>query len=68
MERSHHRRRESTFSGSWAGFGFTGIVTILGLGVRQRHREAAAGLKLLFRAFLGLMVATYLLVLQLPNA
>lgn len=55
---------ESTFSGVLAGFGFTGIVTILGLGVIQRHREAAAGLKLLFCAFLGLMVATYLLVLQ----
>jgi hypothetical protein len=55
---------ESTFSGVLAGFGFTGIVTILGLGVIQRHEEAAAGLKLLFCAFLGLMVATYLLVLQ----
>ena len=39
-------------------------MTILGLGVIQRHREAAAGLKLLLCAFLGLMVATYLLVLQ----
>ena len=55
---------ESTFSGVLAGFGFTGIVTILGLGVMERHQEAAAGLKLLFCAFLGLMVATYLLVLQ----
>jgi len=55
---------ESTFSGILAGFGFTGIVTILGLEIIERHQEAAAGLKLLFCAFLGLMVATYLLVLQ----
>jgi hypothetical protein len=55
---------ESTFSGVLAGFGFTGIVTIVGLRVIQRHREAAAGLKLLLCAFLGLLVATYLLVLQ----
>jgi hypothetical protein len=55
---------ESTFSGVLAGFGFTGIVTILALGVIRRHREAAAGLKLLLCAFLGLTVATYLLVLQ----
>ena len=55
---------ESTFSGILAGFGFTGIVMILGLGVIRSHAEAAAGLKLLFCAFLGLLVATYLLVLQ----
>ena len=64
MECRRHRERRVHFLRVLAGFGFTGIVMILGLGVIRRHREAAAGLKLLLCAFLGLLVATYLLVLQ----
>lgn len=55
---------QSVLSGVLAGFVFAGIVAVLGVHAKDPGREAARALKLLFCAFIGLAVASYLLADQ----